>query len=271
MKRRQKTNASRIRTSPPRRISRLATIPPSIARHQVTRLVAIRALTEAAIAVETAAQIGAVTVVATGNTSEAAAAEDVLAEEAEGAAVAAAISVKAAGISPRQNTLRQVVRTAVGTAGIQTVARRIAGLGATLTTAVRTPPAPRLLRSRPRNRLCCRVNRSRSIAGARYHKLPLPLQSPSASNSTMNPKSRSLVFRASRLPQTLLAVLAADCQAGFSPVLPQKVLRRPSQTRQLRKTWSRKHAARQPPKTRRRALAKKSTSVTRKRRNFPPV
>src|SRR5207245_11461417 len=94
MKRRQKTSASRIRTSPPRRISRLATIPPSTARHQVTRHVAIGALTEAAIAVETAAQIEAATVAATGNTLEAAAAEDCLAEEAEGAAVAAAIPGK---------------------------------------------------------------------------------------------------------------------------------------------------------------------------------
>src|SRR5207302_9839503 len=126
----------------------------------------------AAIAVETAAQIE----VATGNTSEAAAAEDVLAEEAEDAAVAAAISVRAAGTSPRQSMLRQVVRTVVAIAAIQTVARRIVGRGATLTTAVRTPPAPRLLRSRPKNRLCCRLNRSRRIAGAPYPKQPLLLQ-----------------------------------------------------------------------------------------------
>ena len=94
---------------------------------------AIGALTEAAIAVvETAAQIEAATVAATGNTSEAAAAEDVLAEEAEGAAVAAAISVKAAGISPRQNMLRQVVRTVAAIAAIQTVARRTVAVAPTV-------------------------------------------------------------------------------------------------------------------------------------------
>jgi len=140
MKRRQKTSASRIRTSPPRRISRLATTPPSTARHQVTLPVAIGALTEAATAVETVAQIEAAIEAATGNTSEAAAAEDVLAEEAEDVPVAAAISVKAAGTCPRQSMLRQVVRTVVAIAAIQTVARRIVGRGATLTTAVRTPP-----------------------------------------------------------------------------------------------------------------------------------
>src|SRR5438874_7544763 len=79
MKRKPKTSASRIRTSPPRRISRLATIPRSTARHPATLPVVIGVPTEAAIAVETAVQIVAVTVAAIGKTLVDAAAEVVLA------------------------------------------------------------------------------------------------------------------------------------------------------------------------------------------------
>src|SRR2546428_7985788 len=151
MKRRPKTSGSRIRTSPLPRISRLATTPRSTVRHQVTLPVVIGVLTEAAIAVETAAQTVAVTVAATGNTLEAAAAEDVLAAAAEDVAVAVAISAKAAGTSPRLSTRRQVVRTVVATAAIQTVARRIGGRGVNFTIAVPAAPAPRLLRRRPKD------------------------------------------------------------------------------------------------------------------------
>ena len=152
-----------------RRISRRATTPLSTVLRPV--------LLHAATAAETA--------VATGKISA-----DVAAEAASDEVAADADAAAAVGFAPaadttflRPSTLRRKVKTVaataaeiapaivVGEAVIQTAAATIADRVVTLI-AARIPHAPPLLPIPPKSRLCCRVNRWRNIADARY---PSPL------------------------------------------------------------------------------------------------
>jgi hypothetical protein len=159
-----------------------------------------------AIAVEI---VAAVIVAGTAQALAGAAAEDVLAAvvvevaAADTVAVAAAISARAAGISRLPSMLRlKAVNLVAVTAAIRIADQKTVARAVILTIGVPTPHAPRLLRNRPKSRLCCRANRSRSIAGAPYPKLPLRLRlrSPSASNHRLSQKSRSRAFPVSPLP-----------------------------------------------------------------------
>jgi hypothetical protein len=128
------------------------------------------------------------TAVATGKISADVAAEaasDAVAVAADAAAAAAAVFAPAADTTfLHPSTLRRKVKTVAATAGeiaaaivvdeadIQTAAATIADRVVTLI-AARIPHAPPLLPIPRKSRLCCRVNRWRNIAGARYPRLLL--------------------------------------------------------------------------------------------------
>jgi len=188
---------------------------------------------------------------------------------ADAAVAVAVVSARAAehAIFLHPNTLRHkaslaavtvariVVETAVEIAEA-VVAIRIVAAATIVARGVTSTIAVPTLRVRPRhpiprkNRLYCRANRSRNIAGVRYRKQLRLLRLPSrnASNRRLNRKKRSRAFPASRLRQTLRVVREADCPAGSSLALPRKALKQRNRTSPLRKIFRMKSVATYPPK-----------------------